>query len=88
MERERADQELPLVVVGVDVRPALTSLEKPLTPSWPPLAARSRLKGNELSEMKMVPGGAAHMEPVSGQAVMLAHEVEVSAVAALSPTPG
>ena len=28
----------------------------------------------------VIPGGAAHMDPVSGQAVMLAHEVEVSAV--------
>ena len=25
----------------------------------------------------VIPGGAAHMDPVSGQAVMLAHEVEV-----------
>ena len=37
---------------------------------------------------EVVPGGAAHMEPVSGQAVMLAHEVEVSPVGAVSPTPG
>lgn len=28
----------------------------------------------------IIPGGPAHMDPVSGQAVMLAHEVEVSAV--------
>uniref|UniRef100_UPI0030F7F460 molybdopterin dinucleotide binding domain-containing protein n=1 Tax=Nocardioides salarius TaxID=374513 RepID=UPI0030F7F460 len=37
---------------------------------------------------EVVPGGAAHMEPVSGQAVMLAHEVEVSPVGPVSPTPG
>ena len=28
----------------------------------------------------VIPGGAAHMDPVSGQAVMLAHEVEVTVV--------
>lgn len=30
----------------------------------------------------VIPGGAAHMDPVSGQAVMLAHKVEVAPVGA------
>jgi anaerobic selenocysteine-containing dehydrogenase len=50
-------------------------------------ASRARARAG-VNVNEVVPGGAAHMEPVSGQAVMLAHEVEVSAVAALSPTPG
>ena len=50
-------------------------------------ASRARARAG-VNVNEVVPGGAAHMEPVSGQAVMLAHEVEVSAVTALSPTPG
>ncbi|MDO3394862.1 molybdopterin-dependent oxidoreductase [Nocardioides sp. SOB44] len=50
-------------------------------------ASRARARAG-VNVNEVVPGGAAHMEPVSGQAVMLAHEVEVSPVAALSPTPG
>lgn len=50
-------------------------------------ASRARARAG-VNVNEVVPGGAAHMEPVSGQAVMLAHEVEVSPVTALSPTPG
>ena len=50
-------------------------------------ASRARARAG-VNVNEVVPGGAAHTEPVSGQAVMLAHEVEVSPVTALSPTPG
>lgn len=50
-------------------------------------ASRARARAG-VNVNEVVPGGAAHMEPVSGQAVMLAHEVEVSPVAVVSPTPG
>ena len=35
----------------------------------------SKLSGENVN--KVIPGGSAHMEPVSGQAIMLAHPVEV-----------
>jgi formate dehydrogenase len=45
----------------------------------PALAQASALGGGNVN--RAIPGGAAHMDPVSGQAIMLAHVVDVQRVA-------
>jgi formate dehydrogenase len=47
------------------------------------LSRAGQLPGANINEI--IPGGAANMEPVSGQAIMMAHRVEVRRVGAEVP---
>ncbi len=72
---------------GVPHRPT-----SPAASSWCRTGGATRRPGRERARAlaganinTVIPGGATHMDPVSGQAVMLAHEVEVRPPTARGP---